>query len=113
MAATGRKRTPRFETGRSMRIAGLGGRFGNHNRAQIPALWQRFGPRYFGRVPGQVDRKSYGVCSNMDENGDVDYLAGVEVAVAPQRYAVFPHEGHVPEIGGAWMNIFEVGLPGM
>src|SRR5271169_1205828 len=74
------ERAPRFESGRAMQIAGLGGRFGNHNRAQIPALWQRFGPQYFGRVPGQVDRKSYGVCWNMDLAGNVDYLAGVEVS---------------------------------
>jgi AraC family transcriptional regulator len=107
-----------------MRIAGLGGRFGNHNRAQIPALWQRFGPLYFGRVSGQVDRKCYGVCSNMDEEGDVDYLAGVEVSsfaglpaeltqltIAPQRYAVFAHDGHISEISRAWMDIFDVWLP--
>jgi AraC family transcriptional regulator len=124
MANTSQKRTPRFETGRSMRIAGLGGRFGDHNRAQIPALWQRFGPKYFGRVPGQVGRKSYGVCSNMDENGDVDYLAGVEVSsfaglpaeltqltIAPQRYAVFAHDGHVSQISSVWMDIFAVWLP--
>ena len=124
MTITGQKRTPRFDTGISMRIAGLGGRFGDHNRAQIPALWQRFGPKYFGRVPGQVDRKCYGVCSNMDEKGNVDYLAGVEVSsfsglpaeltqltIARQRYAVFAHDGHVSEISGAWMDIFDVWLP--
>jgi AraC family transcriptional regulator len=124
MAKTDQKLTPRFENGRSMLIAGLGGRFGDHNRAQIPALWQRFGPQYFGRLPGQVDRKCYGVCSNMDEAGNVDYLAGVEVAsiaglpaglrqltIAPARYAVFAHGGHVSEISRAWMDIFDVWLP--
>src|SRR5580704_11095065 len=108
MAKVIEERAPRFESGRAMQIAGLGGRFGNHNRAQIPALWQRFGPQYFGRVPGQVDRKCYGVCSNMDENGEIDYLAGVEVSsfeglpadltqltITPQRYAVFAHDGHI------------------
>lgn len=107
-----------------MRIAGLAGRFGNHTRAQIPELWQSFGPKYFGRVPGQLDRKCYGVCSNMDQNGAVDYLAGVEVSsfeglpaelaqltITPQRYAVFAHEGHISEISRAWMDIFDVWLP--
>src|SRR5579862_3546761 len=92
--------TPRFENGRAMLIAGLSGRFGNENRSEIPALWMRFGPQYFGRVPGQVDKKSYGVCSNMDGRGNLDYLAGVEVrsfdglpaeltrlSLAPHRYA--------------------------
>jgi len=115
---------PRFENGRAMLIAGLGGRYGNENRAQIPALWQRFGPRYFGRVPGQVDKKAYGVCSNMDDKGNVDYLAGIEVSsseglpaeltqlsIAPGRYAVFGHLGHVSSIGRTWMDIFETWLP--
>ncbi len=63
-----------------MLIAGLGGRFGNHNRDQIPALWMRWGPKYFGQTPGQVDRRTYGVCSNMDDKGNLDYCAGVEVS---------------------------------
>jgi hypothetical protein len=49
---------PRFENGSAMLIAGLGGGYGNENRAQIRDLWQRFGARYFGRVPGQVDKKA-------------------------------------------------------
>jgi AraC family transcriptional regulator len=123
MAKTNQQRPPRFEIGRSMRIAGLGGRFGDHNRAQIPQLWRRFGPEYFGRVPGQVDRKCYGVCSNMDDNSNVDYLAGVEVSafaelpakltqltITPQRYVVFPHDGHISEISRTWMDIFGVWL---
>lgn len=108
-----------------MLIAGLGGRYGNENRAEIPALWRRFGPKYFGRVPGQVDKRAYGVCSNMDADGGVDYLAGVEVAgsqalpaelsslgIAPHRYAVFAHDGHISMIGRRWMAIFEEWLPG-
>jgi AraC family transcriptional regulator len=125
MAKMTEERAPRFESGRTLQIAGLGGRFGNHNRERIPALWQRFGPQYFGRVPGQVDKKSYGVCQNMDEAGNVDYLAGVEVSslaglpaelmqltIAPQRYAVFTHGGHVSEISRAWMDIFDIGCRG-
>jgi AraC family transcriptional regulator len=115
---------PRFEEGAAMLIAGLGGRYGAENRGQIPALWQRFGSQYFGRVPGQVDGKSYGVCSNMDGKGNLDYLAGVEVSgpdglpaeltrigIAPQRYAVFPHAGHISAISSTWMGIFEDWLP--
>ena len=109
----------RFEDGAAKLIAGLGGRFGNHNRAEIPDLWQRFGPKFFGRVPGQVDKRSYGVCFNMDDKGNLDYLAGVEVSnstavpveltqlsLAPSRYAVFEHAGHISTISRTWMNIF-------
>jgi AraC family transcriptional regulator len=115
---------PRFENSRAMLIAGLGGHYGNENRAQIPDLWQRFGVRYFGRVPGQVDKKAYGVCSNMDDKGNLDYLAGVEVSsseglpaefmhlsIAPGRYAVFGRAGHISSIGRTWMDIFETWLP--
>jgi AraC family transcriptional regulator len=116
--------TPRFEDGRAMLIAGLSGRFGPTNRTEIPALWQSWGPRYFGRTPGQVDRKSYGVGYNMGSDGAFDYLAGVEVSsfdglpgaltqlrLAPQRYAVFAHAGHVSAISQTWMDIYEGWLP--
>ncbi len=115
---------PRFENGGTMLIAGLSGRFGPENRDQIPALWMRWAPKYFGRTPGQVDRKSYGVCSNMDGKGNLDYLAGVEVksfdglpaeltqmSLAPQRYAVFTHRGHVSALSATWMDIFDKWLP--
>ncbi len=116
---TGEQSTPRFENGRKMLIAGQGGRFGPENRDQSPALWMRWGPKYFGHTPGQVDRTSYGVCWNMDDKGRLDYLAGVEVesfdgqpaeltqmTIEPQRYAVFPHSAHISAIGATWMNIF-------
>jgi AraC family transcriptional regulator len=115
---------PRFVDGRAMLIAGLGGRYNNENRGEIPALWVRFGPKYFGRVPGQVDKRAYGICSNMDPNGSLDYLAGVEVAgaeglppelaqlrIAPHRYAVFAHDGHISAVGRTWMDIFDAWLP--
>jgi AraC family transcriptional regulator len=121
---SGERLTPRFENGRSMLIAGLSGRYGKKNRAEIPALWRNFGPKYFGRTPGQVDRKTYGVCSDIDEEGNLDYLAGVKVSsfedlpveltqlrIAPHRYAIFAHEGHISSIGRAWMDIFEKWLP--
>ena len=119
-----KSKDPRFVDGKTMLIAGLGGRYGNENRAQIPILWQKFGPQYFGRVPGQVGMKSYGVCSNMDGRGNLDYLAGVEVskldglpaeflhvAIAPGRYAVFPHVDHISAIGRTWMDIYDKWLP--
>jgi AraC family transcriptional regulator len=124
MSTNDRGLSPRFENDGELLIAGLSGRFGAHNRDQIPALWMRWGPHYFGRTPGQVDRKSYGVCSNMDGKGNLDYLVGVEVTsfdglpaeltqmtLAPQRYAVFAHQGHVSAISATWMDIFDKWLP--
>jgi AraC family transcriptional regulator len=121
---SGQEFRPRFEDGRAMLIAALGGRYGSENRHEIPVLWRHFGPKYFGRTPGQVDKKTYGVCANMDGEGNLDYFAGVEVSraeglpselrllrIAPHRYAVFAHEGHISEIGRGWMDIFEKWLP--
>jgi|ERR1700679_2977159 AraC family transcriptional regulator len=62
--------------------------------------------------PGQIGKKSYGVCSNIDVQGNLDYHAAVEVSdfdglwveftqlrLAPQHYAVFAHGGHISTIG--------------
>ncbi len=115
---------PRFEDGGLLRIAGLSGRFGPANRGEIPALWSRFGPHYFGKIPGQIGMASYGVCDVMDEAGNLDYLAGVEVAsfdgleealtkkaIVPHRYAVFAHADHISKINELWMAIFDRWLP--
>jgi AraC family transcriptional regulator len=114
----------RFEDGPAKLIAGLGGHYTGETNKEIPQLWQRFGPKYMGRVPGQVDGESYGVCYNFKPNAVFDYLAGVEVtsfaglpseltqlSIPPQRYAVFPHSGHVSKLGDLWMAIFQDWLP--
>lgn len=46
---------PRFEKGRFLLIAGLGGRFTPETTQRIPELWERFIP-HLGKVPGQVGR---------------------------------------------------------
>jgi AraC family transcriptional regulator len=115
---------PRFENGPAMLISGLGGHYTAETNKEIPALWQRFGPEYMGRVPGQVGSATYGVCYNFAPNEVFDYLAGVEVSsfkglpaefkqlsIPPQRYAVFPHAGHVSKLSELWMSIFDQWLP--
>lgn len=47
---------PRFEKGRFLLIAGLGGRFTPETTQRIPELWERFIP-HLGKVPGQVGRR--------------------------------------------------------
>ncbi|MEO0983744.1 MAG: AraC family transcriptional regulator [Pseudomonadota bacterium] len=115
---------PRFEDGRARRIAGLMQRYDDDaSAAGIPAQWQRFAP-HIGQVDGQQGGLTYGVCKTIGEAGGIDYLAGVEVSasadlppefetidLAPQRYAVFRHEGHISEIRRTWRTIFEKWLP--
>src|SRR5271156_1380903 len=78
---------PRIEQGRLLLIAGLSGKYSLDTHQNIPALWQRFQPQ-LGNVPGQVfpagrrlkGGRMFGVCYNMDDNGNFDYLAGLEVS---------------------------------
>jgi AraC family transcriptional regulator len=115
---------PRLETtGKPLLIAGFSQRMSEATRAAIPALWQRFGP-HIGHVPGQVGRTTYGVMCNADDDGNVDYICGVEVRdlsqlpddfarlrIAPARYAVFLHRDHVAGIHCTFRAIFDGALP--
>lgn len=104
-------------------IAGVGERYDQQSSAGIPAQWQRFMP-HFGHVPGQVGRVAYGVCLNCDDEGNFDYICGVEVRdfnalpehfartrIPAQRYAVFEHKGHVSTIRSTWNTIWNQWMP--
>lgn len=114
---------PRFETGRAMLIAGLAGRYNDETVVGVPAQWQRFAPA-IGHIPGQIGQTTYGVCCNGDDEGNIDYISGVEVAdfselpaefarlrLPAQRYAVFRHRDHVSSIRRSWKTIWTKWLP--
>ncbi|HZD25801.1 MAG TPA: AraC family transcriptional regulator [Alphaproteobacteria bacterium] len=117
---------PRFEPLGPLAIAGLGARFEIGRPAGIPALWQRVHD-HLGHIPGQCGDTAYGLCSHRfagGGEGSFYYLAGVEVsdlsAIPPeltgirlpaQRYAVFPHEGHVSTVGATARAIWQDWLP--
>src|SRR5271155_304389 len=99
---------PRFEDGKQVLVAGLRSHYTMATMAEIPGLWQRF-VAYFGKVPGQVGRVAYGVCFPLADG--FDYMAGVEVesskglpeelnmvTMPAERYAVFPHRGHISKL---------------
>lgn len=101
---------PRFETLESMLFAGIVERYDCQSPVGIPAQWQRFTP-WLGNIPKQVGQTAYGVCYNFDQEGNFDYLAGVEVKdiidlpdefkslrLAEQKYSVFTHKDHVASI---------------
>ena len=101
--------------------------FGHRQRyertnAGIPSQWERFVP-YLGHIAHQVGHTSYGVIHNTDDQGNFDYLCGVEVTaypahpaeftrirIPPQTYAVFHHAGHVSSIAGTIKAIWNHGL---
>lgn len=116
--------SPRFENGKVLLIAGIAEHYGSMEAsAGIPSQWQRFA-RYLGSIAPQVGPTTFGVCYNTDEEGSMDYLAAVEVSsfaalpheftrlrLAPTRYAVFTHRGHVSSIIGTWRTVWNAWLP--
>jgi AraC family transcriptional regulator len=114
---------PRFETGKTLLIAGLGDRYTFETNGGIPMLWQRAG-EHFGHIPGRVSMAGYGVCYNFDDEGHFDYLAGAEVKsfadlpakftrlrIPARNYAVFTHEGHISGIGATHHAIWSQWIP--
>jgi AraC family transcriptional regulator len=114
---------PRFEYSKLLLIAGLGERYTCETSKAIPAQWQRLLPD-FGNISGQVGRTAYGVCCNGDDEGNFDYIAGVEVAdfsdlpanfsrvrIAAQKYAVFFHREHVSTVRRTVNTIWSKWLP--
>ena len=114
---------PRFEISRPLLIAGISERYNHENGAGIPNQWQRFHQRV-ADVPGRVGKVAYGVCTNGDDAGNFDYIAGVEVSdfsdlprefasvrIGEQRYAVFTHRDHVSTIRRTINTIWNSWLP--
>ncbi|MPY86816.1 MAG: helix-turn-helix domain-containing protein [Luteitalea sp.] len=114
---------PRFENAKPLLVSGLGERYSCETSNSIPAQWQRFAP-YIGNVPRQVGRTAYGVVCNGDDEGNFDYICGVEVSdfselpaeltrvrIAEQRYAVFSHRDHISTIRSTVNTIWNKWLP--
>ena len=115
---------PRFENGRPLLIAGLGGRYTADTLDDLPALWERFAI-YLGKARGPVGRAAYGACSDMfTGTGSFQYLAGVEVSdcsalpeefdlvhIPAQRYVIFSHRKHVSTLRYTVNTIWSQWLP--
>jgi AraC family transcriptional regulator len=115
---------PRLVSLGPLLIAGIGRRFADDDFAGIPALWQDLQP-YLGEIPGQKGQAAYGlVAGTAAAGGTYFYLAGVEVAdladldssftgmrLPAQRWAVFPHEGHITTIASTIHAVFAQALP--
>jgi AraC family transcriptional regulator len=114
---------PRFERTKPLLIAGLGERYMCESSKAIPAQWQRFAP-HLGHIPGQIGRTTYGVRFNSDDEGNFDYICGVEVSdfselptgfsrvrIPEQRYAVFCHRDHISTIRRTINTIWNRWLP--
>jgi AraC family transcriptional regulator len=98
---------PTFQDGPELLIAGLSRRYTSESRVAIPRQWEDFVPRAAELSPSP-GASWFGVCSNCAPDDSFDYLTGVELAearsiphgltslqLAPRRYVVFAHTGHV------------------
>jgi AraC family transcriptional regulator len=115
--------SPRFEDGPPLLIVGSLQRYHRDDAAGIPSQWRILDP-HVGHIPGEVPYITYGVVANSDDQGNFDYLAGVEVAdfsdppeglstlrIQAQRYAVFRHAEHISTIRKTMHAIWAVWLP--
>ena len=104
------KLEPRFENGKPLLIAGLRQIYAPAAMRGITAQWQTFAP-HIGKIPGQVGGTTYGVCWQVADSANIEYLSGVEVStfaglpgdftvvsLPAAKYAVFPHHGHVSKL---------------
>ena len=115
---------PRFELLDVLLIAGISRRYeGIESGAGVPGQWSAFAAEH-DRIRGRVGTATYGVCFNLDDEGSMDYLCGVQVSpvcgqpsqlsclrVPRQRYAVFSHREHIATIRRTWDAIWNGWLP--
>jgi AraC family transcriptional regulator len=113
----------RFENGRPLLFAGLRERYTWETSKAVPAQWQRFVP-YLRNIPRQVGHTTFGVSYNGDDDGNFDYIAGVEVRdfsdlpvafsrlrIGPRKYAVFALSEHISAIRRTVCTIWNKWLP--
>jgi AraC family transcriptional regulator len=114
---------PVIVDGEPLLLAGLSQSYTAETTAGIPAQWQRFVP-HIGAIAGQQGDTTFGVCTDGDDAGNMNYLCAVEVSrdsdlateltsmrIPAQRYAVFKHTGHISTIRQTWASIWNSALP--
>jgi AraC family transcriptional regulator len=116
--------SPRFEDLDVLLVAGLNHRYdGLEDSAGVPGQWQQFGDEQ-AHIKARIGAAAYGVCFNLDDEGSMDYLCGLQVAgfgsqgsqftclrIPRWRYAVFTHREHIAGIRRTWDAIWNGWLP--
>jgi AraC family transcriptional regulator len=77
---------PRIVSGAPMLVVGLSERHSFDITQEIAAQWQRFMAIY-GEIPNRADPIPLGVTMNMDDDGNFEYLCGVQVS----KFSADPH----------------------
>jgi AraC family transcriptional regulator len=113
----------RFVDQPALCIVGLAERCSFDTIITIPAQWGRFMARYQA-IPHKSGHIPVGLSDSPDEDGQFQYVCGVEVhrfdeqarglrqlEVQPRQYAVFEHRGHVSTIYETYRCIWNEALP--
>jgi len=114
---------PRLVDHPTLRIVGVAERCSFDTVIEIPAQWRRFMARYRA-IPYKRDDIPVGLSYSPDEDGQFQYVCGVEVyrfeehsrellqlEIQPRQYAVFEHRGHVSTIYETYRGIWNEALP--
>ena len=114
---------PRFVSSPPMIVVGLTERHSFGATQGIPGQWQRF-MKHYDHIANKTQPIPLGVSTNMDADGNFEYIAAVEVSkvaelpkglgqfrIPAQHYAVFRHSGHVSAIGETYSAIWNDWLP--
>lgn len=101
---------PRFEERSEMYFVGLAEMHNMTSPAGIPEQWRKFQP-YLGNIDGAIGDGAYGICGEITTDGDLNYMAAVEVrpgteppaglsamSIPALRWARFVHDGDVVSI---------------
>ena len=114
---------PRFVSAAPMLVVGLAERHSFGATQGIPGQWQRF-MKHYAEIADKAQPIPLGVSMNMDDDGNFEYITGVEVSkvsdlpkglsqfrIPAQHYAVFRHCGHVSTLGETYSAIWNDWLP--
>lgn len=114
---------PRIVSGAPILVAGLSERHSFETAQEIAAQWHRFMAIY-GEIPNKAGPIPLGVTMNMDDDGNFEYLCGVEVSkfsadrhglvqlrIPAQTYAVFQHREHVSTLPSTYSAALNKWLP--
>ncbi len=114
---------PKLIDGKAMLVIGLSERQSLETQQNIPGQWGRF-MTLFADIPNKAAHIPIGISTNMDDDGNFDYMCGVEVSridgkpsglaelrVPVQKYAVFVHDEHISKIGATYNAIWNKWLP--
>ena len=109
---------------KSFTIAGLSKKINFNSLTEIPSQWEEF-LLMKDEIKNRTGKASYGLCFNLSNQNEFEYLCGVEVTdtvgldpkfhsmrLNEHNYAVFSHEGHVSAISETSDYIWKNWFPG-